>query len=151
MHMQTFSSSTPISAPTEIVWEVMTDHRLYSRWSPSSRVDLEVEGSPDRNGVGAVRAFRTGPVSTREEVTAFDPPHRMAYRALGMPLPVRNYRSEMVLVGSEGGKSCDLHWDSWFDVVIPLTGGILRQVMASAVAKFAAGIAEEAESRAQSA
>ena len=67
--MQTFSSSTPISAPPEIVWEVMTDHQLYSRWSPSSRVDLEVEGSPDRNGVGAVRAFRTGPVSTREEVT----------------------------------------------------------------------------------
>lgn len=149
--MQTFSSSTPISAPPEIVWEVMTDHQLYSRWSPSSRVDLEVEGSPHRNGVGAVRAFRTGPVSTREEVTAFDPPHRMAYRALGMPLPVRNYRSEMVLVGSEDGASCDLHWDSWFEVVIPLTGGILRQFMASAVAKFAAGIAEEAQNRAQSA
>ena len=149
--MQTFSSSTPISAPPEVVWEVMTDHQLYSRWSPSSRVDIEVEGSPDRNGVGAVRAFRTGPVSTREEVTAFDPPHRMAYRALGMPLPVRNYRSEMVLVGSEDGKSCDLHWDSWFEVVIPLTGGILRQLMASAVAKFAAGIAEEAQNRAQSA
>lgn len=149
--MQTFSSSTPISAPAGIVWEVMTDHQLYSRWSPSSRVDLEVEGSPDRNGVGAVRAFRTGPVSTREEVTAFDPPHRMAYRALGMPLPVRNYRSEMVLVGSEDGTSCDLHWDSWFEIVIPLTGGILRQLMASAVAKFAAGIAEEAQNRAQSA
>lgn len=149
--MQTFSSSTPISAPPEIVWEVMTDHQLYSRWSPSSRVDLEVEGSPYRNGVGAVRAFRTGPVSTREEVTAFDPPHRMAYRALGMPLPVRNYRSEMVLVGSEDGASCDLHWDSWFEIIIPLTGGILRQLMASAVAKFAAGIAEEAQNRAQSA
>lgn len=149
--MQTFSSSTPISAPPEIVWEVMTDHQLYSRWSPSSRVDLEVEGSPEPNGVGAVRAFRTGPVSTREEVTAFDPPHRMAYRALGMPLPVRNYRSEMVLVGSGDGSSCELHWDSWFEIVIPLTGGILRQFMASAVAKFAAGIAEEAQRRAQSA
>lgn len=149
--MQTFSSSTPVTAPPEIVWEVMTDHQLYSRWSPSSRVDIEVEGSPDRNGVGAVRAFRTGPVSTREEVTAFDPPHRMAYRALGMPLPVRNYRSEMVLVGREDGKSCDLHWDSWFETVIPLTGGIMRQFLASVVAKFAAGIAEEAESRAQSA
>ena len=149
--MQTFSSSTPISAPPEIVWEVMTDHQLYSRWSPSSRVDLEVEGSPYRNGVGAVRAFRTGPVSTREEVTAFDPPHRMAYRLLSAPLPIRNYRSEMVLVGSEDGASCALHWDSWFEIVIPLTGGILRQLMASAVAKFAAGIAEEAQNRAQSA
>lgn len=149
--MQTFSSSTPIAAPQEIVWEVMTDHQLYSRWSPSSRVDIEVEGSPDRNGIGAVRAFRTGPVSTREEVTAFDPPHRMAYRALSMPLPARNYRSEMVLMGDEDGDSCTLHWDSWFETVIPLTGGVLRQIMASAVAKFAAGIAEEAERRALSA
>ncbi|MCY4193079.1 MAG: SRPBCC family protein [bacterium] len=149
--MQTFSSSTPIAAPPETVWDVMVDHQLYSRWSSSSRVDLEVEGSPDRNGVGAVRAFRNGPVSAREEVTAFDPPRRMAYRALGMPLPVRDYRSEMVLTASEDNRSCELHWDSWFETVIPLTGGILRRFMASAVAKFAAGIAEEAERRAQSA
>ena len=73
----------------------------------------------------------------------------MAYRLLSAPLPIRNYRSEMVLVGGEDGASCDLHWDSWFEIVIPFTGGILRQLMASAVAKFAAGIAEEAQNRAQ--
>ncbi|MCY3577619.1 MAG: SRPBCC family protein [bacterium] len=149
--MQTFSSSTPIAAPREIAWEVMTSHELYARWTPSSRVDLEIEGSPEPNGVGAVRAFRTGPVSTREEVTVFEPPYRMVYRLLNAPLPIRNYRSEMMLVGEDGGDSCQLHWDSWFDIVIPLTGGILRQLMASAVAKMAAGIAEEAQHRAQSA
>ena len=149
--MHTISSSTPIAAPQEVVWEVMTDHQLYSRWTPSSRVDLEIEGSPEPNGVGAVRAFRTGPVSTREEVTVFEPPHRMVYRVLSAPLPIRNYRSEMMLVGDEEGDGCQLHWDSWFDVVIPLTGGILRQFMASALAKMAAGIAEEAQNRAQSA
>ena len=56
--MQTFSSSTPIAAPQAIVWEVMTEHHLYSRWSLSSRVELEVEGSPDRNG--AIWVFRAG-------------------------------------------------------------------------------------------
>ncbi len=149
--MQTLSSSTSIAASREIAWEVMTSHELYARWTPASRVDLEIEGSPEPNGAGAVRAFRTGPVSTREEVTVFEPPHRMVYRLLSAPLPIRNYRSEMILVSDEGDESCQLHWDSWFDVVIPMTGGILRSFMASAVAKMAAGIAEEAQSRAQSA
>ena len=149
--MQTHSSSTPIMAPQEIAWEVMTDHELYARWIPRSQVYLETEGSPERNGVGAVRVFRIGPVGTYEEITAFEPPHRMTYRVLKVPLPVRNLRSELVLVGSEDGTGCDLHWDSWFEPVIPFTGGILRQILASSVTKFAAGIAEEAQNRAQSA
>ncbi len=148
--MRTFSSSTPIAAPQAVAWEVMTDHELYARWVPRCRVELETEGSPDRNGVGAVRVFRTGPVSTSEEITAFDPPHRMAYRILSIPLPVRNCRSEMLLVEGEQAGSCTLHWDSWFEPVIPFTGGIIGKVMASAVEKMAAGIATEAQGRAQS-
>jgi len=149
--VQTFSSSTPIAAHREIVWEVMTDHRLYSRWSAGSRVDLEVEGSPDRNGVGAIRVFHAGIVRAREEITAFDPPNRMTYRALSMPLPVRNYRAEMVLASDETGNGCTLHWESWFEATIPLTAGMSRRIMSSSVSKMAAGIAEEAQSRTRSA
>ena len=129
----------------------MTDHRLYSRWSASSRVDLEVEGSPDRNGTGAIRVFHTGIVRAREEITAFDPPNRMTYRALSLPLPVRNYRAEMRLVSDENGNGCTLHWESWFEATIPLTAGTSRRIMSSSVAKMAVGIAEEAQSRARSA
>ena len=149
--MQTISSSTPIAAPQEVAWGVMTDHELYARWVPRSRVDLEVEGSPDRNGVGAIRVFHIGPMRTREEITTFDPPHRMAYRVLSLPMPVRNCRSDLLLVADDDGSGCTLHWDSWFEPIIPLTGGIMRQVMASATGRMAAGIAEEAQRRAQSA
>ena len=129
----------------------MTDHELYARWVPRSQVYLATEGSPERNGVGAVRVFSIGPVGTHEEITDFEAPRRMAYRVIKAPLPVRNLRSELVLVGREDGTGCDLHWDSWFEPVIPFTGGVLRQVLASTVAKMAAGIAEEAQNRAQSA
>ena len=149
--MQTISSSTPIAAPQEVAWEVMTDHQLYARWVPRSRVDLEVEGLPDRNGVGAIRVFHIGPMRTREEITTFDPPHRMAYRVLSLPMPVRNCRSDLLLVADDDGAGCTLHWDSWFEPLIPLTGGIMRQVMAQATGRMAAGIAEEAQRRAQSA
>ncbi|WP_419926886.1 SRPBCC family protein [Candidatus Poriferisocius sp.] len=149
--MQTISSSTPIAAPQQVAWEVMTEHELYARWVPRSQVSLEVEGSPERNGVGAIRVFHIGPVRTREEMTAFDPPQRMAYRVLTIPLPVRNCRSDLLLVADDDGSGCTLHWDSWFETVIPLTGGIMRQIMGSVTAKMAAGIAEEAQLRAQSA
>ena len=149
--MQTISSSTPIAAPQEIAWEVMTDHELYARWVPRSVVELEAEGLPDRNGIGAIRVFHIGPVRTREEITTFDPPHRMAYRVLSLPMPVRNCRSDLLLVSDGDGNGCTLHWDSWFETIIPFTGGIMRQIMGSATAKMAAGIAEEAQLRAQSA
>ncbi len=95
--------------------------------------------------------FHTGIVRAREEITAFDPPNRMTYRALSLPLPARNYRAEMMLVSDEDGNGCTLHWESWFEATIPLTAGMSRRIMSSSVAKMAAGIAGEAESRAQSA
>ncbi len=161
--MHTYSLSTHIAAPQQVAWEVMTDHELYSRWvgypqwiersgwGKGPRVVVEVEGSPHRNGVGAIRVFHTGPVRTIEEITAFDPPNRMAYRVLKAPLPTRNCRSELVLVGSDDGQSCDLHWDSWFEPTIPFAGSTVRLVLARAVSSMAAGIAEEARNRAQSA
>ena len=149
--MQTISSSTPIAAPQEVAWDVMADHELYARWVPRSQVDLEIEGSPQRGGVGAIRVFRIGPVRTRQEITAFDPPRRMAYRVLSVPLPVRNCRSDLLLVAEEDGSACTLHWDCWFDPLVPLTGGILRQALAAATARMSAGIAAEAEHRARSA
>jgi len=149
--VQTISSSTPIAAPQEVAWEVMADHELYARWVPRSQVAVEVEGSPQRNGVGAIRVFRIGPTRTREEITVFDPPQRMAYRVLSVPLPLRNCRSDLLLVAEDDSSACTLHWDSWFEPMIPLTGGILRRVLASATARMAAGIAAEAERRALSA
>ena len=56
----------------------------------------------------------------------------------------------MVLVSDENGNGCTLHWESWFEATIPLTAATFRRFLSSSVAKFAAGIAEEAESRAQS-
>ena len=95
--------------------------------------------------------FHSGIVRAREEITAFDPPNRMTYRALSLPLPVRNYRAEMRLVSDENGNGCTLHWESWFEATIPLTAGTSRRIMSSSVAKMAVGIAEEAQSRARSA
>jgi hypothetical protein len=145
MTRRTFVSVTKIRAPRAIVWSVMTDHQRYVKWTSARRVRMERTGSPDPNGVGAVRAFETGPFTVREEVLALDPT-RMEYRLVS-GLPVRDYRSEMRL--DEDGEVTVLTWSSAFEPRIPLTGGALTRLMRGAVDRFAAGIKADAEAAAR--
>jgi uncharacterized protein YndB with AHSA1/START domain len=142
--IRSFSSVTKIHAPQAVVWDVMTDHVLYERWTSAKAVAMERHGSPHRNGVGAIRVFDSGPLKVREEVLEFDPPRRMVYR-LASGLPVRDYRSEMQLEAD--GEVTVMTWSSSFEPRIPLTGRHFVRLMRSAVDRFAAGIKEEAEVR----
>jgi uncharacterized protein YndB with AHSA1/START domain len=145
---RSFSSVTKIRAPRDVVWSVMTDHVRYARWGRSKQVTMEREGSPDPNGLGAIRVFHAGPSKVREEVVALDPPARLVYRLVS-GVPVRDYRSEMQL--EEDGDVTVLTWTSSFAERIPLTGRFLTRMMSTAVDGFAAGIKAEAETEAGSA
>ena len=143
----TFASTTRIAAPPEVVWPIMSDHVRYAAWGSAKRVTMDRVGSPDPNGVGAVRCFHAGPAKVREEVLEFEPPRRMVYR-VASGLPVVDYRSEMVL--EVDGAGSVLRWSSSFRPRVPRTGALLRTVMARAVARFAAGIADAAAAAAGS-
>jgi uncharacterized protein YndB with AHSA1/START domain len=143
--IQSFSSVTKIRAPQTVVWDVMTDHMLYARWTSARGVAMEQHGSPHPNGVGAIRVFDSGPLKVREEVLDFEPPTRMVYR-LASGLPVRDYRSEMRLEAD--GEITVMTWSSSFEPRIPLTGRHFTRLMRGAVERFAQGIKDEAESRA---
>ncbi len=142
--MQTIALATPIQAPQAVAWKVMTNHSLYACWTPSSQMQLEVQGTPEPNGVGAVRVFYVGPTKTREEITTFEPPARMSYRILSTPLPIRNCHSDLLLVPSENEKTCTLHWDSWFELIMPFSGTIMRRIVTTQIKKISNGIAAEA-------
>lgn len=142
----TFSSVTRIAAPMHVVWSVMTDHVRYARWGSAKVVTIEREGSPAPNGLGAIRCFHAGPMKVREEVTAWDPPARMAYRLNSKQL-TREYQSEMVLRDDNG--LTVLEWSSTFVPRVPGTSAVVRRVYTSAVAKFAAGIKADAETQAE--
>ncbi|MCY4258390.1 MAG: SRPBCC family protein [bacterium] len=149
--MQTISLSTHLEASQQVAWDVISDHSLYGSFTGTSQVTLEKQGTPHTNGVGAIRVFHVGPIRIREEITTFEPPKQMAYRVLSLPLPLRNCRSDLLLVPCEDGGSCILHWDSWFELAIPFTGGVLRRVVAAQLNKIVAGIAVEVARRAGSA
>jgi len=55
------------------VWPLLADARTWPRWAPFDEAEVE-----SGEGVGEIRRFRAGRVTTRERVTAIEPPRRYA-------------------------------------------------------------------------
>ena len=86
---------------------------------------LATEGHPDRNGVGAVRCFKTGPVSVYEEVLTFEPPKRMTYRVVRGGIPIMKDHLGEVLLEPDGAGT-RLIWRCRFDSKVPGLGAPMR-------------------------
>ena len=115
-----------VAAPRDAVWRVYTDHRGWTRWAGVKEVVLRQQGDPPPNGLGTIRVIRSGGIAIEEEITAFDPPKRMAYRLIA-GLPVKNYEAEVRFDESESGTA--ISWDISFQPRIPFTGTLLARVM----------------------
>jgi uncharacterized protein YndB with AHSA1/START domain len=97
------TATTTVVRPIESVWAILTDHEGMSNWGPGVTVTIDRPGSPEPNGLGAVRRISTpgpGPAMT-EEVVAFEVPNRFGYAARsGVPIP--GYQGEVRLTQHEG-------------------------------------------------
>jgi polyketide cyclase/dehydrase/lipid transport protein len=131
-------------APPDVVWQVLADGRGWAQWGPWQKAELEREGSPPPDGLGAIRRLIRRPVTTREEVTVFEPPSRFGYEMLS-GLPFRGYRAEVTLSEAEGGT--DIRWRSEFDAKIPGTGSLFRRQLGGFIADVVKRVAREAERR----
>jgi uncharacterized protein YndB with AHSA1/START domain len=111
------------SHPLERVFRRYTDHAGWSEWTGFGRVWLEKEGSPDRDGVGAVRAFASAP-GLREEVTAFEPPARMEYRISRGGFPLTGHRGEVTF--TKQGAATRVTWRVSFESRVPGLGAVME-------------------------
>lgn len=84
-----------LDASPEGVWEALTDHDAMGRWSAFA-IERLARGTPDSNGLGALRRVRIGPLAFDERVISWDPPHRYSYTIERGPL-VRRHRGDVVL------------------------------------------------------
>lgn len=82
------------SHPVSTVFARYTDNEGWTEWAGLGRVRLTRTGSPERDGVGAVRAFSASP-GLREEVVEFERDARQVYRVTAGPLPLRRHRGEV--------------------------------------------------------
>ena len=134
----------PTTAPIDVLWGVLTDHRGYTRWGAAERVTLEVEGSPDVNGTGAVRRIEQGPVRVREQILEFEPPRRFRYTVLSGP-PVKDYFAEVRLTESAGGTA--LQWRVDFEPRLRGTGHVVAWVVGAVIQRLMKKAIREAERR----
>ncbi len=98
------------------------------RWSSWARPLVpqsawERQGDPPPGGVGAVRLLGLRPLWVREETVAYEQDRRHEY-VMRTPMPVRDYRAELVLTPLPDGT--DIVWRGSFTERIPFTEPVFR-------------------------
>jgi hypothetical protein len=106
--MQYVEASRVFPCGARQLFQRYTDHEGWTEWAGVGRVTLVRDGVPERNGVGATRAFALQP-GLREQVTVFEPPvddrsaGKMEYRIIAGPLPLADHRGEALFVPDGAG------------------------------------------------
>lgn len=131
------------AASPQTVFELLADGSRWQEWAgPAVPRSSWAAGSP-AGGVGAVRRLGLGPVSSREEIVEYDPPHRLAY-VLRSGEAWHHYRATVDLIpGPDGGTH--IVWSGSLDGRLPGSGAVLCNAFRLLVGGFARRLARSAE------
>jgi hypothetical protein len=132
-------------APADVVYGLLRDGASWPQFSPLGSFELERPGESEREGIGAIRVFRTGRVTSREEIVELEPDRRLSYVLLS-GLAIRGYRAVIELVPS--GEATEIRWHSSFDPKVPGTGWLYRLQLKRFIERLVRGLAAAAERRA---
>src|SRR5215510_7001221 len=141
MYEQTISARAWTAASPATVWALLRDGATWPVWSPLDSFALEREAPGGGEDLGAIRVFRTGRATSREEIIAFEPDRQFGY-ALLSGLPLREYRAFIDLEPRDGGTA--IHWHSTFRAKLPGTGGLFRRFLGGFIQKCVDGLAAHA-------
>ena len=146
--MASFTLVREVAAPPEVVFDVLTDHRGYADITPMRKSELEREGKPAPNGVGAVRVLHSVGPPLREEVVAFERPSRFSYKVIS-GIPVRDHLGTVELAA--GGSGTRVTYAVKTTPTLPLAGAAVVAVTKLAIKQLLNGITSESERRAAAA
>jgi hypothetical protein len=141
--MQTISAQAHSKSSPHEVWALLADTSSWARWAPFDDAGLQEQGSPESEGVGAIRRFRAGRRITRERVVVFEPPTRLGYEPV-----VRHPDQELpgrgdAPFGDDGGTL--IQWESRFEGQFPIPGSLIKRKLESFVRETAEALARAAE------
>lgn len=143
--MASFTLVREIDAPPETVFDVLTDHRRYAEMTMLRRSELEREGDPAPNGVGAIRAMHSIGPPLREEVVGYERPGRFSYKVIS-GAPVRDHLGAARL--DPEGAGTRLTYSVRMTPTLPLGGGVVIAIVKRGVEQLLNGVTAEAERRA---
>ena len=130
------------AAAPPAVFALLVDGGSWPRWSPIEAFDLERTGDPPPEGVGAIRVFRRGRTTGRDEIVEVVPDRRLSYRSLS-GLPVRDYRAHVDLEPEGDGTA--IRWEASFAPKIVGAGWLLERGLRRFLEQCARGLAEHTE------
>jgi uncharacterized protein YndB with AHSA1/START domain len=143
--MASFTLEREVAASPEVVFDVLTDHRGYAEITPVRKVELEKEGDPAPNGVGAIRVLHSVGPPLREEVIGFERPGRFSYRMLS-GAPVRDHVGTVSL--EPGGAGTKITYAVRTTPTVPVAGGAVVAVVKLGIKQLLNGVVAESERRA---
>jgi uncharacterized protein YndB with AHSA1/START domain len=146
--MASFTLTREIAAPPATVFGVLTDHRKYAELTPLRKSELEREGEPAPNGLGAIRRLSAIGPPLREEVIAYEPDERFSYKLLS-GLPVRDHVGTVELTAS--GSGTKMVYAVRTHPTVPVVGAVVVAVVKQAVKGLVDGVVKESERRAAAA
>jgi uncharacterized protein YndB with AHSA1/START domain len=129
------------SASTETVFALLADGTTWPNWAPIDSFELERSGVPPPEGVGAIRVFKRGRVTGRDEIVELVPGRRLGYVSIS-GLAIKDYRATVDL--DECGDGTAVHWRASFVPKIPGTGPILQRGIGRFLQQCADGLARKA-------
>jgi hypothetical protein len=143
--MASFTFVRQVAAPPETVFDVLTDHRGYADITAMRKAELEREGEPAPNGVGAIRALHSVGPPLREEVVSYERPSRFSYKVVS-GIPVRDHLGTVLLAPE--GSGTRVTYAVKTTPTLPLVGGAVVAVTKLAIRQLLSGITTESERRA---
>ena len=102
----------------------MADGSTYPRRSPIESFALERLGDPPPEGIGAVRVFRQGRTTGRDQIIELVPNQRIAYTSES-DLPIHDYVAEVDLEAAPSGGTT-IHWHASFRPKMIGTGWLIK-------------------------
>jgi len=137
--MQQIDVSAHTTAPADAVYRLLADGSTWPTCSPIESFTLQDPGDSQPEGLGALRTFHTGRITSRERVVERVPGRRLSYIQLA-GLPLRGYRANVDLEPAAGGGT-DIHWRSSFTAKVPGTGWLYRRALSRFIQRCVDGLA----------
>ena len=126
-----------IDAPARCVWKRLVDHEAMPDWFPAREVVRRRPGTDDPNGSGAIRVMRLFGLALEEQITAFEPERRLAYRVTE-GAPFTEHRAAVEL--EPDGDATRVRWSVCLRPRIPGTGWILKRMISRTLRNGLAGL-----------
>ena len=141
---------TQYNAGLQRVFDVVSDHASFFAAGPL-QCEVVVPGTPEPNGLGAIRVVSARGLVFREEIVGFEPPVRFDYRIVsvtgpgGLMVPVEHVQGWVRC--HPAGPQTHVEWVSRFRMRVPMGRRWLEQAIGASMARTFQGLLRRAETR----